>query len=228
MLWVGGKMKKLIVGLVFSVIACGAQASSLEIVGGAPLTFKGFNGVPEETVGPYSSGQTGAIHALIDGLFTATFLGSESEYDNFFQFGLGDSILTKNSAIGDTISMSVEAGLIDFSFVNNDGKGTLVENGKPLKKSWFHTLLGINPASFVILDGFCDDGLGCFEYLLGFNDQFKSDADYDDFVVGINLSAHPAPVPLPAAAWLFGSALLGFGAAARRKSRLAKNISESL
>ena len=37
------------------------------------------------------------------------------------------------------------------------------------------------------------------------------------FIAGIEFNASPAEVPVPAAAWLFGSALVGLGSFARRK-----------
>lgn len=49
--------------------------------------------------------------------------------------------------------------------------------------------------------------------IVGFNDNERSkygyyDSDYDDIIIAMR---QISPVPLPAAAWLFGSALLGFG-----------------
>ncbi|WP_419810552.1 VPLPA-CTERM sorting domain-containing protein [Bacterioplanoides sp.] len=49
--------------------------------------------------------------------------------------------------------------------------------------------------------------------IVGFNDNERTkwgwnDADYDDIIIAMR---QISPVPLPAAAWLFGSALLGFG-----------------
>lgn len=227
-------MRKIVTGLALLLFTLGSQASSLlEIDVINSFEFEGYDGEPATVTGVYTEGELGTVKALAEGIFTATYLGSESDYDNFFQFGMGDSVLTKESSVGDSISMGVEAGIIDFSFANDVGSGTVVKNGdisantaSSGKKGWLWWLFphkNDDPlASFAILEGFCDDIMGCFEYVLGFNDQYSGDADFDDFVVGINLSAHPAPVPLPAAAWLFGSALLGFGAAARRKARKEK------
>lgn len=44
---------------------------------------------------------------------------------------------------------------------------------------------------------------------------WNGDADFDDFVVGVNF--RPSVVPLPAAAWLFGSALFGFVMVSNRR-----------
>ena len=59
------------------------------------------------------------------------------------------------------------------------------------------------------------DGLGGFDYLLAWEDLFGGgDQDFADMVVGItDVSA----VPLPAAVWFFGTALLGLVSVGRRK-----------
>jgi len=56
-----------------------------------------------------------------------------------------------------------------------------------------------------------------FQYLLGFNDSWAGDKDFDDLVVGVNFTPSPAPIPLPAAAWLFGSVLFGFISLSNRR-----------
>lgn len=229
-------MRKLIIGLAFAVGAGSAHASLLYIENAENITFANYDGQPMLQTGYFDSGQTGALMAREAGIFSVTYLGAESAYDNVFNLGIDGSQLTKQSLLGTTISAQVDAGLIDFSFA--DEKGGVAENGAysadtgSTNRSFLAWLLnkikGGNStdqlASFAILDngsGNCTS-FGCFEYFLGFNDSFSGDQDFDDFVVGINLTGIPAPVPLPAAAWLFGSALVGFGAAARRKKRLEK------
>lgn len=54
-----------------------------------------------------------------------------------------------------------------------------------------------------------------FDYILGTNESLNGDTDFDDFVVGVNFK--PSVVPLPAAAWLFGSALFGFVMVSNRR-----------
>jgi hypothetical protein len=52
--------------------------------------------------------------------------------------------------------------------------------------------------------------------LLGFNDSYTGDADYDDFVVGVNFVSAPVPEPETYAMLLAGLALIGFSARHRR------------
>ena len=58
--------------------------------------------------------------------------------------------------------------------------------------------------------GMCDSVIGFSD-----SDSAKADADYDDFAAGVKSA--PSVVPLPAAAWLFGSALFGFMMVSNRR-----------
>jgi hypothetical protein len=55
---------------------------------------------------------------------------------------------------------------------------------------------------------------GEFDYVLGFNDGRKIDADYDDLVVGIKVSVVPEPETY--ALMLAGLGIMGFVARRRR------------
>ena len=187
-------IKKILAIVALLLVPVGAQASSLAISGGTAITFTGYNGQPASVTGTYTSGHLGTLVALTGGTFSATYLGQESGYYNQFRFldvlGLK---LTELDALGKTISMQVDAGVLGFKFKDNHG-GVVINGG-----------VSSGYSSFAILAG-QSNAYGNFDYILGFNDSFGGDADYDDFVVGVRLS----PVPLPAAAWLFGSALVGF------------------
>lgn len=188
------KFRTLLSSATLLMATAAAQASSLGIAGGAPISFSGYNGQPAAVTGTYTSGSLGTLVAQAGGTFSATYLGQESGYLNQFRFLEIDGLkLTEADALGKTISMEVGAGVLGFKFWDNHG-GYVTNGGGSSGYS-----------SFAILNGQCNN-YGCFDYILGFNDGFNGDADFDDFVVGVNLS----PVPLPAAAWLFGSALLGF------------------
>jgi len=60
--------------------------------------------------------------------------------------------------------------------------------------------------------------------IVGFNDNGLSlgDGDYDDIIVAMK---SVSPVPVPAAVWLFGSALLGLVGMHRRKRAITKHAS---
>jgi hypothetical protein len=113
-----------------------------------------------------------------------TFLGIEADATNAFDV-LGGEVFTGASAPGSSSTFGFAGGLLDFAFQSTIG-GTAA-NGA--------IAAGISIA-------FADLGDGSFIAL--FNDG-GTDADFDDFAVKIAVSA----VPLPAAVWLFLSAILG-------------------
>jgi hypothetical protein len=209
------EMKKFLALFALLIAATAASASSLQIAAGAtPISFSGFNPAPNLGLA-YNSGHLGKLEALSAGVFTATYLGQESGYRNGFSFQdgsfrLGSLLsgyeaaisLNEYSAVGSSIYSKVQTGILDFWFRDDRG-GFMGNDGFSYKK-----------ASFAILDGKCLTSYGCFSFLLGFDDSGGGlDRDFDDFVVGVNLT----PVPLPAAAWLFGSALIGFVTLSRRR-----------
>jgi hypothetical protein len=118
--------------------------------------------------------------------------------------GLGGNLLESNF-LGKTISTSLGLGTVGFSFSDNAGSGHTFANGSQQT----------NPLGFAILKGQTNI-YGTFQYLLGFNDSYKGDADYDDFVVGVNFVASPVPEPETYAMILAGLGLVGFSIRRRR------------
>lgn len=189
-------------GLLFTSAI--SQASGLSVLG-SPLTFSGYNGQPATATGVYTSGFLGSLAASSAGTVSFTYLGNESGYSNAFSFS--GITFTEANAVGTTASASVNAGTLDFSF--SDSKGASISNGTASTP-----VLG-----FAILNGnltpVSGPNYGPFDYVLGFNDSSAGDADYDDFVVGVNFTPISA-VPLPASLPLLAAAL-GFFTFARRR-----------
>lgn len=190
--------------LLFS--AGSAQAVSLSVLNGSAMSFSGYNGQPATATGTYSTGTLGTLVANGPGTVTFTYLGNESGYSNSFSF-LG-AFLNESNKVGDkTAAVAVEAGELNFSFT--DSTGASASNGTPATP-----VLG-----FAILNGnltpISGPDYGPFDYVLGFNDSSNGDADYDDFVVGVNFGPL-TPVPLPASLPLMALALGMFTFARRR------------
>ena len=219
------KMNKILAGLLFAFVLNSAEAHTtkppkqpnhndncdtcLFIQNESTKSFSGYDGQPKEITGSESKGSFGSLDTKSAGTVFATYLGNESSYSDSFKLSNG-ATLTENNKIGDTISATVEAGLIGFTFFDNHS-GTFA-NGSTQGK-----VLG-----FIILDGAIKETYskkyGTFEYLLGFNDSSKGDADYDDFVVGINFVCAPVtavPEPESYAMMLIGLGLMGFVAKRR-------------
>lgn len=204
-------MKRIALGLMFASIFGIAQAdtATLEIANGSNVTFSNYDGVPLMITGDQSSGSWGSLFTTGGGYFSATYLGNESGYTNDFSFGLGNDALLEDHDTGTTISQWVDGGTVNFSFSDDDGLGNVFSNGDQQS----------NPFGFVIMNG-QTNRYGTFDYLLGFNDSFTGDADYDDFVVGVNFVA-AVPEPETYAMLLAGLGLLGMSMRSRKSSMFA-------
>lgn len=182
-----------------------AQASSLSILESSPISVTGYDGNPSTFTGIYSSGLLGTVAANSAGTISFIYLGNESGYSNSFSFS--GITFNESNAVGTTASASVGAGALDFSF--SDSQGASTSNGTAAMP-----VLG-----FAILNGnltpISGPNYGPFDYVLGFNDSSSGDADYDDFVVGVNFTPVSA-VPLPASLPLMAAALGLFTFARRR------------
>jgi len=196
-------VKRIVLGVLLSAMFGGAHAGTVEIANSSVVTFSGYDGQPLSITGAQNSGFWGSIVTTSAGTFSATYLGNESGYVNSFAFGLGGMLL-ELSDLGTTISQEVGSGLVAFNFSDNAGLGHTFNNGDQQQ----------NPFGFAILNGQTNK-YGTFDYLLGFNDSYTGDADYDDFVVGIKFVS-AVPEPETYAMLLAGLGLIGFSARRRK------------
>lgn len=203
-------MKKLALAVALAASFGSAQASGLYIDNASAVTFSGYNGQPASVTGVQTSGLWGALGAFGPGnKVKFTYLGQESGYWDKFKFSFTNSTaqILESDPLGKSISTVVPnltaAGYLPFYFT--DSHGGVFHNGDAQTP-----VLG-----FAIMAGQTNK-YGKFDYLIGFNDSFNADADYDDFVIGVSSVPLPAALPLMAS----GLGLLGF-AGFRRKSEAA-------
>jgi len=220
----GGAMKRLLIAVALLGMTSVASAVDLYISNPiatvSPSTANGgFNpdynpglagtqGIPGFSV---ISGTTfGTIGTLMidgPGYVTFTFLGKEAGFNNFF-FDAGgvpvDTILDTGPSVGLTSTQTyLAAGQLNFSFgtlTNPPGGG--VANGSALNTS----------PTFAIFAGQSSG----YKYILGYDDVGAGpDRDFDDMVIGVNVT--PVPEPEIYAMMAAGLGLMGF--VARRRQR---------
>lgn len=165
-----------------------------------PVGFPGGLVTPGVTgITTYSSGDTGGLE-LSGGAATLNveYLGSEAAFMNTFSFA---PIAYSNTAtpVGTTSQVDAAPGILPFNFTTNGNGGGVAFNGGPINP-------GLSIAFAALSDG---------SFLALFNDGGGGDFDYDDLAVRVSVSQ----VPLPAAAWLLISAILGLVACARIRRR---------
>jgi len=189
----------------------GAANATVSLVGGTEIDhFSNYDAPPVQTA-PQSSGLQNAKLVSDNPLdqITATFLGKEAAHIN--QFYVNGSLIFNNlAAAPSSYGPFYASSPLNFKFRDADDGSQVSNGGGSL----------VDFASYVVLGTF-DNGAftkytdsGHFDFVLGFNDGAKVDADYDDLVVGIKVSVVPEPETY--ALMLAGLGIMGFVARRRR------------
>ena len=204
-------MKKLMTAFALAALAAsaGAQVTSIGGIDRAALVGVNPNG-PAGTL-LNVGGRESAVINTTAGILTATFLGFEALDTDTFTFSLGSGTLSNKGTVGDSISGAVGAGMLDFTF-RDTFAGTLIGNGQNLGDFTSYAVLGSFAGA--VFTPFTLGGT--YDLIIGFNDGLRVDADYDDMVIGIRVTAVPEPESY--ALMLAGLAAVGF-IARRRQGR---------
>lgn len=165
--------------------------------------------------------QYGTLMATGPGMFTFSYLGNESGYTNAFSLNIGGAgMLTENSALGSSVALQVGADnpMPSFTFLTTSPTGLAsASNGQTFTDSSNPSFAVISNANGGnVLANWGGSSYG-FQYVLGFNDAFSGDRDFDDYKVGVNFVAAPVPEPSTYALMLAGLAAVGFVARRRRR-----------
>lgn len=191
--------------------AVGAANATVSLVGGTENHFTGFDAPPVLT-DPQSSGLQDALLVSDNPLdqITATFLGKEAAHIN--QFYVNGGLVFNNLAAAPTSYGPFYAGSpLNFKFKDATDGSEVPNGGNALAFASYVVLGTFDTAhNFTAYHGMH----GEFDYVLGFNDGRKIDADYDDLVVGLKVSVVPEPETY--ALMLAGLGIMGFVARRRR------------
>lgn len=202
-------MKRILAVVALAGASLGASAQ-LAISGGTNITFAGYN--PTGPTNPQTQGsQNALVSSSIAGTMTATFLGKEAIDTDSYTFALASGTLFNTSALFSQVSGPVGIGALNFSFTDTF-TGTTVNNGGAVTPFTTYVVLGTYTVAGVFTP-YTDGGL--YQVVLGFNDGLAVDADYDDLVVGLNVSAVPEPESY--ALMLAGLGAIGFIARRRKQ-----------
>ncbi|MDJ0878732.1 MAG: VPLPA-CTERM sorting domain-containing protein [Halieaceae bacterium] len=214
----------LLAGAAAATISAGASAATLNVLPETPGGFNDFSGDIAAAFGGAANVGFGILTGVTVGTnetLTFTKWGSESGFTNTFtatngtdtesltEFGNEPWACNGGSSCMGSFSMTFTGVLASDAF-----KFTAMKNGSPAGQSaqlgetgmgLYYDLTGSSMFAFLSYD---DDGAG-------------PDDNHDDFLVRVHArnDLTVTTVPLPAAAWLFLSALGGFAALGRRKAR---------
>jgi len=197
-------------GVIALVASLSAQAGFV-ITGGSasPWAVPGNDFTSElEALGYNQMTTGGQLSVDMAGTVTFYYIAAESGYTNSFT---GSSSMTEaNDSFnwGGLNSFSINVSrdeILDFRFTSTSGNAlTPVDNAG----------LGSNLAGLGIMESTTTSDL-----VLAYNDNDTGfmDSDFDDMLVRAKFTS--TVVPVPAAAWLFGSGLLGLIGLARRRKQ---------
>jgi len=217
-------MKKILLGLMM-VLTVGSAQAALTIVNPSEVSFSGYDGEPAAITGTFSSGKWGALSASTAGTFYATYLGNESGYTNsFLSFDGGLKSLVESNSVGTTIATNVNAGIVPFAFF--DSVSSFFFNGSNQTPILGFAIMQPKSLSndvsneFELFASKESESFSQYDYIIGFNDSYRTDADYDDFVIGVKFVAGTVPEPETYALMIAGLGIIGF-MARRRKNQQA-------
>lgn len=171
-------------------------------------TFDNIAGLPNLaagtslTIGDLTGGAVGTNQ------YTFTYLGQESGFSDSLHLVINGTSLTEANAVGTSISAAAGPGFVNFSFEGDIGSFAI--NGGAKSPG---TSIGLIGTNLTVTTG---AAAGTYAFVLGYNDSAGSAVlgDWDDFVVGVNVT--PVPEPETYALMLAGLGAMAF-VARRRK-----------
>jgi len=183
-------VKRTVLAIAFATAAASAGAQ-VTFSGGTDQLISGLYN-PTGTTSVQTGGKRDAVLSTTAGILTATFLGYEAlDTDTFLTMASGT--LTNKIAIPDVSSLSgiVPAGPLGFTFGDMFAGGSVGNGGGGGGSGLFDSYVVFGTGSGASFVPYTKGGL--YDLVIGFNDSLQVDGDYDDFVIGLRVTAVPEP-----------------------------------
>ena len=183
-------MRRILLAVALATAAAGASAQ-VTFSGGTDQLITGLYN-PTGTTSVQTGGKRDAMLSTSAGLLTATFLGFEAlDTDTFLTMASGT--LTNKTAIPDVSSLSgiVAAGPLGFTFGDVFAGGSVSNGGGGGGPGLFDSYVVFGTGTGAAFVPYTKGGL--YDLVIGFNDSLQVDGDYDDFVIGLRVTAVPEP-----------------------------------
>jgi len=214
---------------VASLMGCLVGTCHAELDWTAPtlIGISGYDGAPLAATGIVDAGWLDSqITSNGPGTLSATLIGAEAVYLD--SFSIGAASLLNTAAPGSTLSVPVGGSgtiTLGFTFKDSTSGNTIANGGTPSGYATYAVLgVAVTP-SHPSTCGFTDmcEIFGAtvngksktFDVILGFNDGYPGDKDYDDMVVGLKFT--PAAVAEPGSIAMILAGLAGIALVVRRR-----------
>lgn len=208
-------MKRILSAVALASLAASASAQ-VTFAGGTDQAISGLYN-PSGTTTVQTGGKRDATLSTSAGILTATFLGFEALDTDTYTFSAASGTMTNKTAVPNVtfINGNVAAGLLNFTFADLFAGTTVGNGGSGGGVGMFNSYMVFGTGTGAAFTPYTGPG-GAYDLVLGFNDSLQVDGDYDDFIVGLKVTAVPEPETY--ALMLAGLGAVGFLARRRRRS----------
>jgi hypothetical protein len=148
--------------------------------------------------------------AAFNGVYEFMYLGYEAGNTDTLTSGLGTTFTNKTSSVFSTANFDINSAAFNDTVIGPSGVYLTGTNNLDIYKvagSFLYQMTG---------NGWFDAGKEYF--IIGFNDGYRGDKDYDDLVIAVEVPAMNTPIP--SAVLLLGSGIMGLiGVGVRQRRR---------
>ena len=211
-------MKRILSAVALAALAAMAASANAQVTfaGGTAQAITGVYD-PTGTTTVQTGGLRNATLSSTAGVLTATFLGFEALDTDTYTFSAASGTMTNKTATPNVTNIfgNVAAGLLNFTFADLFAGTTVGNGGSGGGAGMFNSYMVFGTGTGAAFTAYTGPG-GAYDVVLGFNDSLQVDGDYDDFIVGLKVTAVPEPETY--ALMLAGLGAVGFLSRRRRRA----------